>query len=256
MIRYPSLIMAAALVFAVNAFSQDNATASAAADATTDSAHVTASAPAAATIDSAASTGSNDDKKSAVQNAVLEGVQLSAEQGASPDEKNVTCYFIFRDKPTNYFYSFNKKEKKLVFEFNDVEKGTSPIDYTKEAPITGFRVETEKADANKDVQGLNPEWHDIMKVSFFLDALPIIAVKDEFSVISFSYKWSSDPAKQKLLAQKDDTKKKHAIIAAFAGTGVVAAGVAVTLMATKTHTGTPQPGDISTSDLPSHTLSQ
>ena len=33
---------------------------------------------------------------SIVQNAVLEGIQLSSEKGAEPDEISVTCYFIFR----------------------------------------------------------------------------------------------------------------------------------------------------------------
>lgn len=67
------------------------------------------------------------EKKSKVQNAILEGIQISSDSGETAQEKIVTCYFIFRDKPTSYFYEAKQKEKEIVFEFNDVIVGPSPI---------------------------------------------------------------------------------------------------------------------------------
>ncbi len=159
-----------------------------------------------------------DRRKSLVQNAVLEGIQLSKEPGDTPDENIITCYFIFRDKPTSYFYEAKVKQKTIVFEFNDVVLGPSPIPQAKEPPIQGFRTETEKVDANREVVGLNPEWHDILKVSFFFDAVPEITVKDEYSVISFSFRWSTDPEKQKELVQDEGGNK--ALLFSLIGGGV------------------------------------
>lgn len=165
-----------------------------------------------------------DDRVSAVQNAVLEGIQLSKEPGDTPDESVITCYFIFRDKPTSYFYEAKVKQKTIVFEFNDVARGVSPIESSKESPIQGFRIESAKVDANKEVVGLNPEWHDILKVSFFFDAIPEITVKDEYSVISFSFKWSTDVEKQKDLVMDDGGNK--ALLFTLIGGGLAVGGLA------------------------------
>jgi len=34
-----------------------------------------------------------------VQNGGIEGIQFSSEPGKEPEEKVITCYFIFRDSP-------------------------------------------------------------------------------------------------------------------------------------------------------------
>ncbi len=73
-----------------------------------------------------------------VQNAVLEGIQVSSEPSKKANENVVTCYFIFRDKPSSYFYEVKRKTKKLVFEFHDTQKGSSPVDLQKMPPIEGF----------------------------------------------------------------------------------------------------------------------
>jgi hypothetical protein len=133
-----------------------------------------------------------DEKKSLVQNAVIEGIQLSSEPGENENESIITCYFIFRDKPTSYFYESKARDKVIIFEFNDVELGSSPIPSATLTPIQKFRIRQEKVNANKDIVGLKPEWHDVVKVTFYLDEVPIIAVKDEYSLITFSFKWSTD----------------------------------------------------------------
>ncbi len=131
----------------------------------------------------------------AVQNAVLEGIQISSEEGEKPDEKLITCYFIFRDKPTSYFYDINRKAKTLVFEFNDTEMGSSPIPSQSEPPISGFEIEKKRVDKNAEIRGLKPEWHDLIEVTFSLDNIPVITVNDQYNIITFTYKWATNPEK-------------------------------------------------------------
>jgi hypothetical protein len=189
-------------------------------------------------------------KKSKIQNAVLEGIQLSSEPGESIDEKIVTCYFIFRDKPSSYFYEAFPKEKEIVFEFNDVQVGASPILSAKEPPIQGFRFQSEKIDANKEVVGLNPEWHDILKVHFFFDAIPEITVKDEYSVISFAFKWTTNPEKVKQYTQKYGVNKPL-LISLISGGIAIPAVVALILLKNADPPNTETP-PLSIHDLPSH----
>lgn len=184
-----------------------------------------------------------------VQNAVLEGIQFSSEPGKEPEEKVITCYFIFRDKPSSYFYEVRKKTKKLVFEFNDTQKGTSPVASQKETPIEGFEIEQKKIDVNKEVRGLNQEWHDLISVSFDLSMLPQVHVSDEYNVISFSYKWTTDPLKIKNYVVQDDGKKNLVIWGSVGGLALIGGGILIFLP----HKTTPPPGPLSKDDLPSHT---
>jgi hypothetical protein len=160
-----------------------------------------------------------------VQNAVLEGVQISSEPSKEEKENVVTCYFIFRDKPSSYFYEVKRKTNKLVFEFNDTQKGNSPVASQKVPPIDGFVLEQGKIDVNKEVRGLNPEWHDMVTVTFDLSAIPKINVTDEYNVISFNFKWSTDPAKIKALTDQKE-KSNPGLIAGVTGGVVVAGGIA------------------------------
>jgi hypothetical protein len=183
------------------------------------------------------------------QNAVLEGVQLSSEAGKEPGEKVVSCYFIFRDKPSSYFYEMKRAEKRLVFEFNDAEKGGSPIQSAAEAPILGFMIDQKKVDVNKDVRGLNPEFHDMVSVSFNLDNIPNITVNDEYTVISFTYKWTTDPSKAGKYAVKDN---KTWIYAGSAG-GLVALGGGILAWYLLRPPVNKQAEPLDITDLPSHT---
>jgi hypothetical protein len=187
-------------------------------------------------------------ENSIIQNAVIEGIQLSSEAGTEAGEKVVSCYFIFRDKPSSYFYEMRRAEKKLVFEFNDTEKGTSPIQSAGEAPILGFAIDQKRVDVNKDVRGLNPEFHDMVSVAFDLDNIPSITVNDEYSVISFSYKWTTDPSKASKYAVKAGTN--WAIIGPTGGLGLVGCGIlAWYLLKPEKKT---EEGPLSIGDLPVH----
>ncbi|MBD3391464.1 MAG: hypothetical protein GF418_05395 [Chitinivibrionales bacterium] len=191
-------------------------------------------------------------QSSGIQNAVLEGIQLSSEQGQESHERIITCYFIFRDKPTSYFYEAKPKENKLVFEFNDTETGVSPIPSMQEKPIQGFRVEPTKVDVNAEVKGLTPEWHDVVKVSFFLDAIPEITVKDEYSVISFSFTWTTDPGKVKDYVQVDEGRRNRALLFAIGGGVGAAAAAGVVWYFLQDTEEKDEETELSIEDLPQH----
>ncbi len=155
------------------------------------------------------------------KNAVIEGIQVSSEPGEKPDEKVISCYFIFKDKPTSYFYEVKLKEQKVVFEFNDTKSGTAPVSSVSESPIKGFVIEDRKIDINKEVRGLKPEWHNQMRVIFSMEAIPEIFVNDEYNVITFNFKWTSNPALVENYIVKDNTTRTIWISAAsVTGVGV------------------------------------
>jgi hypothetical protein len=188
---------------------------------------------------------------SAVPDAVLEGIQVSSEPSKeSGSDVTVTCYFIFRDKPSSYFYEVKRKANKLVFEFNDAQKGTSPIPSQKVSPLEGFELDQHKVDVNREVKGLNPELHDQVSVSFNLSAIPKIHVSDEYNVISFSFKWSTDPAKLKTLVDNAG-QTNWGLVGGLAGGGAVVLGAALYYLL-KPPPPPPVAGALDTSDLPSH----
>jgi hypothetical protein len=129
------------------------------------------------------------------QDAVIEGLQISVEPGTAEDEIVVTCYFIFRDRPTSYFYDIDRKERTLSFEFVDARTGSSPIQVDEQAPIERIVIDDKQIDANRSIQGLNPEWHNMIRVTFQLEHMPVISVNDQHSIVSFTYKWTTDPEK-------------------------------------------------------------
>jgi hypothetical protein len=194
------------------------------------------------------------DATSTVQNAVLEGVNITTESGASADEKIVTCYFIFKDKPSSYFFNKVKdprtKEKKIIFDFNDTELGSSPISYETQPPINSFKIDKKRIDANAEVKGLNPEWHDIMVVTMNVSNFPKeFSPNDQYNIISFSYKWSTDPNKIALYAESDKKSPVVPITLSSVGGVALAAGLWFFLKPKETP---PAPEPLPTNDLPVH----
>jgi hypothetical protein len=189
------------------------------------------------------------DKVSLVQNAIIEGIQISTDKGELPDEKIISAYFIFRDKPSSYFYEIKLREKKLIFEFNDTKTGASPVPSVFEPPIRSFVIENGKVDINKDVKGLKPEWHDMIRVVFDLEAVPEIHVNDEYSVISFSFKWSNNPDNLQKYVVKDKTPK----VVAWSSIGVGAIGLgALAFFLLKPDDPVPELKPLPYDDLPTH----
>ena len=134
--------------------------------------------------------------ESTFQDAVIEGLQFIVEPAAGvEDEITVTCYFIFRDKPTSYFYDLNRKDKKLIFEFADARTGSAPVRVDEQSPIKGITIEELQVDANKEIKGLNPEWHNYIRITMELEHVPVVSVSDESSIVSFRYKWTTNSEK-------------------------------------------------------------
>lgn len=181
------------------------------------------------------------------QNAVLEGVQFSSEETGRADEVSITWYFIFRDKPSSYFYEIKKNPLRLVFEFYDTEKGTAPIPSQEQAPVRGFEIEQTEVDMNKDVQGLRPDLRDVVKVSLMLDAVPEISVTDEYNVISFQYPWTTDYSKINKYTVKDNTMQ--ILLWSLAGIGV---GGIATVGYVVLNPPPPTSDELDISDLPVH----
>jgi len=138
---------------------------------------------------------SNRLHESLFQDAIIEGLQFSSEPGSTEDEVIISCFFIFRDTPSSYFYDLNRKDKKLVFEFADARTGFSPIRVDEQSPITGIVIEELQVDANKEIKGLNPEWHNYIRITMNLSHIPIVTVSDEHNIISFRYTWTTNPEK-------------------------------------------------------------
>jgi hypothetical protein len=189
------------------------------------------------------------DLDSPVQNAVIEGIQITTDKGATPDEKIVSGYFIFRDKPSHYFYEVKLREKKIVFEFNDTKTGASPVPSVAESPIKGFTIVSDKVDVNSDVKGLKPEYHNLIRVVFDMEGVPDIRVNDEYSIITFSFKWSNNPQMVSRYTIKDKTPK--IILWSTAGVGAVGLGSLIAFLATRPGPA-PVQGPIPIDDLPLH----
>lgn len=191
----------------------------------------------------------SSDLDSPVQNAIIEGIQITAEKSEIPDEKVISGYFIFRDKPSSYFYETKLREKKIVFEFNDTKTGSSPVPSVSESPIKGFTITTDKVDANKDVKGLKPEYHNLIRVIFDLEGVPEIHVNDEYSIITFSFKWTNNPQMLSKYTLKDKTPK--IVLWSSLGVGGLGLGALAAFLLVQP-AKTPPDGPISTDDLPMH----
>ena len=187
---------------------------------------------------------------SEVQNAVIEGLQVTTETGTEPDEIIVTCYFIFRDRPTSYFFDIDRKNKKLSFEFVDAQIGSAPIAALEQAPLKEIVIEAMQVDANKSIKGLQPEWHDAIRITFDMEHLPVIAVSAEHNIISFTYKWTTDPEKIPLYVEKD----RFPMVFWLSGGALGAIGLGVLsyfLFGGGDDNGKPVNNVLSTGDLPS-----
>lgn len=188
--------------------------------------------------------------KNNIMNAVLEAIQFAPEQGASPDEQNITCYFMFRKDLSNYYHRVDLEKKEIEFTFNDAVLGEFPIESASEGPIKGFNISTEVVDANK-VEGLAPDLHNIIKITFYCVEVPKYTTKEEDNIISFSFRWSANPDKQEDFIQKPKSKGKSIVI--WSSVGVAVAGGVTGLVLFLNRDKDPEPeSELSWNDLPDH----
>ena len=180
------------------------------------------------------------------QNAIREGLQILSEPGSEPGEVVVTCYFIFRDKPSSFFYDIREGDKTLLFEFNDTKRGTAPIPVITEPPIASFKVEERRVDVNREIRGLNPEWHDQLVAVFTLQHVPHIRVSEEYNIISFSYRWHTDPSRQADYI----VKRKRSPVLPLSLTAAGVGGGFILYYVLKPRPESPEDLPLSISDLP------
>lgn len=150
-------------------------------------------------------------------------VSMDTEQGMTPDEKAVFITFQFNRKPSNYFHYYMNDPTRLVFDFNDTKLGDDAIVLVPEQPYLTCNVEGMKVDINRDVEGLEADIRDMVRISMSSDYKIHYSVRDErFSVI-LNYHWSTDPAKQQQYIIREKSKWW---LWTLLGTGAVGGGVA------------------------------
>lgn len=139
------------------------------------------------------------------QNAIIEGIQITADDGPKPEEKIVSVYFIFHDKPSSYSYKVDLREKKIIFEFNDATTGPKEIPSIAEPPIKGFSITSETVDIN--ASNGTPDLHNRIQVIFDFDRVPEIKVNDDYSIIIFTFRWPKNSSRVSRYALKSPAKK-------------------------------------------------
>jgi hypothetical protein len=179
--------------------------------------------------------------------AIIEVIQASTEPGLKPEEKIVSWYIIFQSKKaSNYSYVVQENEKKLVFEFSNTKSKQFPS--LAEPPVQGFSIETIGADTSKSGGGTAAS-SSLVRATFALDAIPVITVNDEFNIISFSYKWTTNPKKvEEYILKKSPSK---IIIWSAAGLTGVGLGIGGYFILRNRHVDQ-GPVGLSTIDLPVH----
>lgn len=147
----------------------------------------------------------------------LEGVQVIKKTN-DKGTKDVSLGFLLTEKPSVYFNYYDPKKKALVFDFYDTRIGESILDTIREAPIIGSNVEALRIDLNKDVEGLQPDIRDVVRVSLYSQYDFEYDVQEDVGVITLSFKWSSKKETQ--------LKRKNTMVYWQVGLGLLAAAAA------------------------------
>lgn len=184
--------------------------------------------------------------------AILQDIQSSSEPGRSPSEKQVAVHFVFRGSPARYTYDLRPKKKKLVFRFLGARTGSHPIRSVDQRPLTDFHIEQDSVDVNRQVPGLEPQWHNVVTVVFDLKHVPVVTVTDQYSVITFSYTWTTDPSRIDDYVLRG--RSNRTLLLSLAGLGGVGGGVLAAYLL-KQQTDEAQPREVlRTEDLPQREL--
>jgi hypothetical protein len=124
------------------------------------------------------------------EKAQLVGVQVDEKPGATEKEKLTDVAFIFTGKPSQYFHTF--KDNVLTIDFYDAEPGEEKLPDINQAPFTGCTIAKDKVDVNKDIEGLEPLFKDIVRVTLPVqkDLTLDYTLSDDFNVITLSTVWS------------------------------------------------------------------
>ena len=168
------------------------------------------------------------------EKAQLVGVQLESKPGATKDETMTDISFIFIDRPTAYYHS--QKDNVLSVEFYDAVIGAEELPKIKQPPFTDCVIAMEKMDVNKDIEGMAPEFKDVVRVVFTLEAGVQIdyTMTDDFNVVTLSSAWSKTGS---IVSKKTQKKSKLWMWIVGGVVGVSGATAAYLLLTQETETG-------------------
>jgi len=140
------------------------------------------------------------------EKAQLVGVQVDEKPGVTEKEKLTDVAFIFTGKPSQYFHSF--KDSVLIIDFYDAEPGEEKLPDITQAPFTGCVIVKDKVDVNKDIEGLEPLFKDIVRVTLPIQKEVTIdyTLSDDFNVITLATVWSKGGAIKSGVTQKKSRK--------------------------------------------------
>jgi hypothetical protein len=184
------------------------------------------------------------------EKAQLVGVQLESKPGATKDETMSDISFIFIDRPTAYYHS--QKDNTLTVEFYDAVIGAEALPRIKQPPFTDCMIANEKLNVNKDIEGMAPDFKDVVRVTFTLEAGVQIdyTMTDDFNVVTLSSTWSKTGS---IVSKK--TQKKSKLWMWIVGGVVGVSGAAAAYLLLTGETTPPQdtitpPWDPALPDLP------
>jgi hypothetical protein len=155
------------------------------------------------------------------EKAQLVGVQVDEKPGVTEKEKLTDVAFIFTGKPSQYFHSF--KDSVLIIDFYDAEPGEEKLPDITQAPFTGCTIGKDKVDVNKDIEGLEPLFKDIVRVTLPIQKEVTIdyTLSDDFNVITLATVWSKGGAIKSGVTTKKSRKWMYiagGIVGVTAGT--------------------------------------
>ncbi|MFH0920829.1 MAG: hypothetical protein V1913_10750 [Fibrobacterota bacterium] len=125
------------------------------------------------------------------QKAQLVGIQVDEKPGVTEKEKLTDISFIFVDKPSAYYHNF--KDGLLVVDFYDAQLGEEKLPDITQAPFTGSTIAIDKIDVNKDIEGMQPLFKDIVRVTLPVQqGLDIdFTMSDDFNVVTLATVWTA-----------------------------------------------------------------
>lgn len=156
-----------------------------------------------AAIAAAAVVGANqeefDDAKTRRSTVTITSGQIQGiftERLRSSGDGPLNLVFLFSQEPVyglTYFTYYDSLEKAIVIDFFDTRIGESLLDPVKEFPIRGSSIEHLRIDMNKNIEGLHPDWRDMVRIRLYCDyAVPVKLYQDDFNMVNLLVEWEPD----------------------------------------------------------------
>jgi hypothetical protein len=124
------------------------------------------------------------------EKAQLLGIQVDEKKGATEEEKLTDISFIFIERPSAYYHQ--RKDNLVIIEFFDAVLGEEELPAINQSPFANCKVCQEKVDVNREIEGLAPDFKDVVRVELAIEKGVNIdlTLTDDFNVISLSTTWT------------------------------------------------------------------